>query len=108
MFLAALTAARAFAAKLPWQIWAALGIILSAWLWGNHRYSQGVHDERAKWEAVIEAGKEKARQAESKAQANHEGREADRQVSSDALHRRAEEAPEGEKVKAVLDGLRRP
>lgn len=107
VFLAWLTAARAFAAKLPWQVCAALGIILSAWLWGNHRYSQGVHHERAKWEELVAKAKAKEAESERRAQANHETREEGRRVSSDALRQKADEAPEGSKTKAVLDGLRK-
>lgn len=106
MLLAGLTFVRGFLSRLPWQVWAALGIVLSAWLWGNHRYSQGVHHERAKWEELVAKAKAKEAEAERRAQANHETREEGRRVSSDALRQKADEAPEGSKVKAVLEGLR--
>lgn len=60
-------AARAFAAKVPWQVWAAVGILLAAWIWGNHRYSAGVHVERARWEAAAAAAKARADKATVKA-----------------------------------------
>lgn len=59
MIWALLTTARGFLAKIPWQVWLVLAVLLSAWLWGNHRYDQGVDRERGRWEAA--AAKAKAR-----------------------------------------------
>ena len=59
MIWTALLSARAFLAKVPWQVWAVAAVLLSAWLWGNHRYSQGWDAREAKYEA--QAAKDKAR-----------------------------------------------
>lgn len=61
MIWALLTTVRGFLAKIPWQVWLVLAVLLSAWLWGNHRYDQGVDRERGRWEAAA---------AEAKARAN--------------------------------------
>lgn len=59
MIWTALLAARSFLAKIPWQVWLLAAVLLTGWLWGNHRYDQGVDRERARWEAA--AAKAKAR-----------------------------------------------
>ena len=41
MIYTALLSVRAFLAKVPWQVWAALAIVAACWLWGIHRYAQG-------------------------------------------------------------------
>lgn len=58
MIWTALAAVGNAARKVPWQVWTVLGILLTAWMWGNHRYSQGIEDERDRWEqAAAEAQK---------------------------------------------------
>lgn len=64
MIAAFFFSARAFLAKVPWQVWAAAAVLLTAWLWGNHRYAQG--------EAAVEA-----RYAAARAQAVAQARKAD-------------------------------
>lgn len=56
-------AARAFLSRVPWQIWLIAAALVSAWLWGNHRYSQGVHTERARWEAIAAKAQAKSHTA---------------------------------------------
>ncbi|MBX7459570.1 hypothetical protein [Qipengyuania huizhouensis] len=63
MIWTALAAVSSVAKRIPWQVWAILGILLTAWIFGNHRYSQGVDDERDRWEAEQEAAKDKADKA---------------------------------------------
>lgn len=48
-----------FLKRLPWWVYAAAGVLLVGWLYGNARYDEGRADERAKWEAA--AAKAKAR-----------------------------------------------
>lgn len=116
MILAKLLALRSFLSRVPWQVWAALGIVLSAWAWGNHRYGEGVEDERARWEAKIAAAEKQARKAERDAQANHDKREDTREADTDDLRNRIKDATDahpdetkrdcGPATRAVLDGLR--
>lgn len=63
MIWTALIAARSFLAKIPWQVWAVAAVLLSAWLWGNHRYEQGVDHERARWEAAAAKAQKRADKA---------------------------------------------
>ena len=67
MIWTALLAARSFLAKIPWPVWALAAVLLTGWLYGNARYSEGRSDERAKWEAA--AAKARARAEEANATA---------------------------------------
>lgn len=53
------------ARKVPWQVWAVLGILVTAWVWGNHRYDAG-YDARSEEyrQAALEAV-QKARKADA-------------------------------------------
>lgn len=64
MIWTALGAAGGFFKRIPWQVWLVVAVVLSAWLWGNHRYAQG--------EAAVEA-----RYAAARAQAVAQARKAD-------------------------------
>lgn len=46
-----LLAARAFLARIPWQAWAGIGLLLAVWLYGNHRAEQGYQRGMVKYEA---------------------------------------------------------
>lgn len=106
MIAAWLGVAARFARSVPWQVYAALAIIATAWLWGNHRYSQGVADEAADRDAAIAAAVLDAIEAERAAQAAFEASEAERQADTADLREAVDEAPEGGKTAAVLDALR--
>ena len=80
----------------------ALGVQTLRLSWAETRIAR-METAQAK---AIEKAVQKRLEAERQAQSNHEGREEARQVSSDALQRKADAAPEGAKTKAVLDGLR--
>lgn len=67
MIWTALLAARSFLAKIPWPVWAIAAVLLTGWLYGNHRYSEGVADERAKWEAAAAKARAKAESANATA-----------------------------------------
>jgi hypothetical protein len=64
MIWTALSLVGGFLKRMPWQVWAAAAVVLTVWLWGNHRYSQGVHHERAQWEAAQAAAVELGRKAD--------------------------------------------
>lgn len=80
-------AAWSFLKRMPWQVWAVAGLLLAAWLWGNHRYSQGIHTERARWEAAAQKAKDRAREADVDA-ANT--RAVDEKENTDASNERKE------------------
>lgn len=63
MIFTFLTAARAFLSHVPWQLWAALTVVIVAWMWGNHRYSQGEQAEKSRWELAAAVAKERAGEA---------------------------------------------
>src|SRR5690349_48528 len=63
MIAAWLFGARAFLARVPWQVWAAAAVLLTAWLWGNHRYAQGEAAEKSRWELAAAVAKAKADKA---------------------------------------------
>lgn len=63
MILLKLRAVWALLKRVPWQVWLVAAVALTAILWGNHRYSEGRADERAKWEAAIAKARAKAEEA---------------------------------------------
>ena len=67
MIWTALSAAGGFLKRLPWPVYAALAIVLCAFLWGRHQYSEGVSDERAKWEAAAAKARARAETANATA-----------------------------------------
>ena len=60
-----LLSARAFLARVPWQLWAALAIVVACGLWGNHRYSQGYAASEAKHAAIAAQAVADARKADA-------------------------------------------
>lgn len=62
-----LKASREFLARIPWQVWMVAAVLLTGWLWGNHRYGEGVDAERGRWEASQAAAMVKADKATAKA-----------------------------------------
>jgi hypothetical protein len=56
---------RAFLAKVPWQAYAIAGALLLAFLWGNHRYSQGYAASEAKHAAIAAQAVTDARKADA-------------------------------------------
>lgn len=106
MIWTVLTAIGSFTRRVPWQVWAILGALATAWFWGNSRYNEGREDEAAKRDAIVAAAVLKAVEAERKAAAAHAGREGKRQADTQELREVAEKAPVGTKVEAVLDALR--
>ena len=63
MIWTAFAAVSEFLKRVPWQVWAIAAILVTAWVWGNHRYSQGVDDERDRWEARQAEAKERGGKA---------------------------------------------
>lgn len=63
MILLKLRAVWALLKRVPWQVWLVAAVALTALLWGNHRYSEGRGDERAKWEAAMADARAKAEEA---------------------------------------------
>lgn len=105
-----------FAKRAPWQLWAALALIILGVGIYQKGYNSGRDDERAKWERVVEEAEDRAAAAERAAQAAHEQREVIREVHTNTIRevaRKAENAnPEaagrscGPVTGAVLDSLR--
>lgn len=62
--------ANAIKQAIPWQVWAILGAILLAWLWGNSRYDDGRDDERAVQEQRDKQAREQQQKNEREAAAN--------------------------------------
>jgi hypothetical protein len=44
----------------PWPVWLALAVLLTGWIYGNHRYAEGTQAERARWEARAAIAKAEA------------------------------------------------
>ena len=106
MIGAGLLTAWQFVKNLPWQLWLVLAVIATGWFYGNARYNDGREDEAAKRDAIIAAAVLKAVEAEREANAKHDKREAERHTHTQELREAAAKAPEGQRVKAVLDALR--
>lgn len=51
--------------KVPWQVWLVAAVLLTGFLWGNHRYGEGVEDTEAKYAAARAQAVEKARSADA-------------------------------------------
>lgn len=57
-WLAAWTALRKFLAAIPWQVWAAIAVLLAAWaLWAGGK-SSGRAEVQADWDAAVAKGRE--------------------------------------------------
>ena len=99
-------AAWKFLRSIPWQAYGIAVLLAAAWLYGNHRHAEGVQDERARWDAKVAEAIADGIEAEREAQAAHDTREAARHTHTQELREATQAAPEGGKVKAVLDRLR--
>lgn len=104
MIWTALLSARAFLAKVPWQLWAAMAVLLTAWLWGNHRYSQGYAASEAKHAAIAAQAVAQARKADAAAQTTVDAGNALTGAENDAA-RNAGDAS-GDVLKGSMDNLR--
>ena len=51
------TAVKAGFKKIPWQVWALSGLVISFWLWGHVQYGKGQGEVQAEWDASVERGK---------------------------------------------------
>ncbi len=103
MIWTAYTAAKAFAAKVPWYVWAALGILIVAWLWGNSRYDAGVDDTEAKYAEIARKAVVKARQADETANTQ---RATDNERIENAARKREDAARTGGRTGANCERLR--
>lgn len=65
MILLKLRALWGFLKSVPWPVYAALAIVATAILWGNHRYSEGYDDRTAEYEAAAAEALAQARKADS-------------------------------------------
>lgn len=83
-----LDTAGGFLKRIPWQVWAIAAILLTAWIWGNHRYSQGVEDERDRWEQLVEVAEDAAKDADVGA-AERRGTDTERTNADDTARREA-------------------
>lgn len=50
---------------IPWQVWLVAAGLLTGWLYGNHRYGEGVEDTDAKYAVARAKTVEKARSADA-------------------------------------------
>lgn len=100
MFLLKLNA---LAKAVPWQVWLVLAVLLTAWLWGNSRYNDGVEDTHAEYARAAAQAVENARKADAagvgKAEAGKDAVE--------ASNAKAREAARGsaDPLKAGLDAI---
>lgn len=90
MILQFLAPIGAFLKRVPWQVYAALAIILTAWAWGNHRYSEGVADNEAKHAEIARKAAEKARKADGVARDTVDGTKGRIEAENDAARKAAE------------------
>lgn len=104
MIFTFLAAARAFLAKVPWQLWAALAIVIVAWAWGNRRYSQGYAASEAKHAAIAAQAVAQARKADAAAQTTVDAGNALTGAENDAA-RKAGDADD-DVLKGSMDNLR--
>ena len=104
MIWTALAAAGGFLKRLPWQLYAALAIVLVAWAWGNHRYSQGYDASEAKHAAIAAQAVAQARKADSAAQTAVDA-ENTLTAAENAKAREAAAANPDDPLKAAMDAL---
>lgn len=62
-----LTLLLSWAKRIPWQVYALSGVLLSFWLYGKWQYEQGQEDVQKDWNASIERGKKLVQDLETKA-----------------------------------------
>lgn len=103
MIWTALATVSGFLKRVPWQVWLVLAVLLSAWLWGNHRYSEGVEAERDRWEIAQQKAKERA-QASSVNAADQRAVDQERNSGNDEA--RQDAARDGGRVAANCERLR--
>lgn len=65
MIWAFFTAIGGFLKRVPWQAWLVLAVLLTAILWGNHRYAQGYAASEAKHAAIAAQAVAQARKADA-------------------------------------------
>ncbi|MEO9521700.1 MAG: hypothetical protein ABJC88_16985 [Parasphingorhabdus sp.] len=108
---AALATVRTFLSTVPWQVWAVLGALAAAWLWGNHQYSNGVKETDDKWEAAVVELQEEAEVAAEVATAKKEIRDAEFASDQTELQKEVDNAKTddvaGPGVSAYFSRLRR-
>lgn len=92
MIWTALATAGGFLKRVPWQIWLVLAVLLTAVLWGNHRYSQGYAASEAKHAAIAARAGAQARKADAAAQGTVEREKA---LSGAEIERGREAAKDG-------------
>lgn len=44
------------AKKIPWQVWACAGVLISFWVWGKYQHHLGAKEVQAKWDASVKRG----------------------------------------------------
>lgn len=93
MIWTALAAAGGLLKRIPWPVWAIAAVLLTGLLWGNHRYSQGVADERDAWEQKIEDGKLAAVKTDTAADVRKAGQAATIATDSNARKEAIANAP---------------
>jgi hypothetical protein len=104
MIWTALLAARSFLAKIPWQVWLVLAVLIAAWFWGNHQLERGKALTEAKYAAARAQAVAKARKADGVAVDTAAAGKASIEEGND----RAQEAASNsdDPLRAGLDSLR--
>lgn len=92
-----------FLRAVPWQAWLVLAVLLTAWLWGNHRYSQGYAASEAKHAAIATRAIARARKADAAAQATVDAGNTITAAQNDAARKAAAESDDP--LRAALDSL---
>lgn len=60
MILSWLAPVLAFLKRVPWQVWCGIAVVLTAWVWGNHREAEGRAEERREIAAELAEAKQEA------------------------------------------------
>lgn len=96
----ALLAVRKFLAAIPWQIYAAVILVLALWWYGAARYDAGYDKAAAEWKAKVEAAELEAKHAAAIAEKKHAAQMDD--IESKLIMERAKGYEERERIIADL------
>lgn len=104
MIWTALLTARSFLAKIPWQVWLVLAVLVSAWVWGNHRFDQGYATRSDEYAAAAAEAERKARKADAAATDTANAGKASSAAEIERGREAAEDAPDP--WKAATEAMR--
>lgn len=90
-----------FLKAIPWQVYAAVAVLLAGWWWGEQRYDAGVLAERGRWEEAQREADEAAarRRAARDAAAAEVATESDKRAADAVTETRTGTAAAVERVR---------